>query len=221
MSLRLRLLLAVGAVALTALAIADVVTYQELRSFLYNRIDQSLEQSHMPIEGALGSGPRPRGLFPSAGGNAPTGRSGPGPTPSTTPPSPAATPPASTSPPSCAGFSGLSGNLLHELQPGTFIEVRSSSNAVLCKSTLAEFGSDDTAGPKLPGHITGFVADAANDNEKTAYFTARASIATTGGTGCGHRYSTGAPTTAGSSWWESRWARRSRPWTDWSAWSWR
>ena len=58
MSLRLRLLLAVGAVALTALAIADVVTYQELRSFLYNKIDQSLEQSHMPIEGALGSGPQ-------------------------------------------------------------------------------------------------------------------------------------------------------------------
>ena len=39
MSLRLRLLLAVGAVALTALAIADVVTYRELRSFLYGRID--------------------------------------------------------------------------------------------------------------------------------------------------------------------------------------
>ena len=58
MSLRLRLLLAVGVVALTALAIADVVTYQELRSFLNNRIDQSLEQSHMPIESALGSGPR-------------------------------------------------------------------------------------------------------------------------------------------------------------------
>ena len=67
MSLRLRLLLAVGVVALTALAIADVVTYQELRSFLYNRIDQSLDQSHMPIElGAgehaprRGSGPPPR-----------------------------------------------------------------------------------------------------------------------------------------------------------------
>ncbi|HLN43558.1 MAG TPA: HAMP domain-containing sensor histidine kinase, partial [Acidimicrobiales bacterium] len=175
MSLRLRLLLAVGAVALTALAIADVVTYQELRSFLTNRIDQSLEQSHMPIEGALGSGPRPRGLLPSSGGNPPTGQSGPGPTPSTTPPSTAtsssaATTPASASPPSCAGFSGLSGNLLHELQPGTFIEVRGSSNTVLCKSTLAEFGSDDTAGPKLPGHITGFVANA--DNEETAYFTA-------------------------------------------------
>jgi len=174
-SLRLRLLLAVGAVALTALAIADVVTYQELRSFLTNRIDQSLEQSHMPIEGALGSGPRPRGLLPSSGGNPPTGQSGPGPTPSTTPPSTAtsssaATTPASASPPSCAGFSGLSGNLLHELQPGTFIEVRGSSNTVLCKSTLAEFGSDDTAGPKLPGHITGFVANA--DNEETAYFTA-------------------------------------------------
>jgi len=68
-SLRLRLLLAVGAVALTALAIADVVTYQELRSFLYSRIDQSLEQSHIALEGALGSRPS-RGLgggFPAFG----------------------------------------------------------------------------------------------------------------------------------------------------------
>ena len=84
MSLRLRLLLAVGAVALTALAIADVVTYQELRSFLYSRIDQSLEQSHMPIEGALGSeaGRIPGGgLVPLGSGTAPNDAGGPPPVP--------------------------------------------------------------------------------------------------------------------------------------------
>ncbi len=45
MSLRARLLLAVGAVALVALVAANVVTYTELSSFLYNRVDQDLQQS--------------------------------------------------------------------------------------------------------------------------------------------------------------------------------
>ena len=43
MSLRVRLLAAVGAVALVALIVADVATYSSLRSFLYDRVDQSLE----------------------------------------------------------------------------------------------------------------------------------------------------------------------------------
>ena len=43
MSLRARLLLAVGAVALVALVVADVATYSALRAFLYQRVDQSLE----------------------------------------------------------------------------------------------------------------------------------------------------------------------------------
>jgi two-component system OmpR family sensor kinase len=42
MSLRVRLLLAVGAVALVALFAADVATYSSLKSFLYQRVDQSL-----------------------------------------------------------------------------------------------------------------------------------------------------------------------------------
>jgi len=41
-SLRIRLLLAVGAVALVALLVADVVTYSSLQSFLLNRVDQQL-----------------------------------------------------------------------------------------------------------------------------------------------------------------------------------
>src|SRR3954470_15804994 len=53
MSLRGRLLLAVGAVALVALLAADVATYSALRSFLYQQVDQQLEASHIPIEQAL------------------------------------------------------------------------------------------------------------------------------------------------------------------------
>ena len=175
MSLRLRLLLAVGAVALTALAIADVVTYQELRSFLYNKIDQSLEQSHMPIEGALGSGPRGAGggSSPSGGGLFPHGQ--PGPLPGVVPsssPTTTATGSKDAAPPSCDGFAGFTNGLLHELQPGTFVEVRSSSNVVLCRSTQAELGSDTSRAPQLPTRITGFVANTSDYGEPTVYFTA-------------------------------------------------
>ena len=183
MSLRLRLLVAVGAVALTALAIADVVTYQELRSFLYNRIDQSLEQSHMAIEGALGSGPRRapgRGTFSPSDGNSPGVASGPPPGSSgspTTTSQPTSTGTSTTTassspPPTCTGFGGLSDDLFRELGPGTFIEVRSASNTILCRSMQpAPLGSRASANPTLPVRITGFVSDAADFHEPTVYFT--------------------------------------------------
>ena len=81
MSLRARLLLAVGVVALLALFAADLVTYTQLRSFLFNRVDQDLAQSAphyeqqagdddnddggppgnpQPGEGPLGGGPEYR-----------------------------------------------------------------------------------------------------------------------------------------------------------------
>ncbi len=75
MSLRSRLLLALGVVAIAALVAADVATYSALRSFLLDRVDQGLQSSHVEIEQCLtngcqqGFGPGP----PSAGhGSAPT-----------------------------------------------------------------------------------------------------------------------------------------------------
>ena len=53
MSLRARLLLAVGTVALVALVTADVVTYTQLRSFLYDRCDGDLQRSASFIEQSL------------------------------------------------------------------------------------------------------------------------------------------------------------------------
>jgi two-component system OmpR family sensor kinase len=54
------LLLAVGLVALIALLTADVATYSALKNFLYDRVDQSLEGAHVPLEQGLdGHGPRP------------------------------------------------------------------------------------------------------------------------------------------------------------------
>jgi two-component system, OmpR family, sensor kinase len=52
MSLRLRLLLAVGAVALFALLVADAATYGALRSSMYRRTNQSLDTAEATIERA-------------------------------------------------------------------------------------------------------------------------------------------------------------------------
>jgi two-component system OmpR family sensor kinase len=60
-SLRLRLLLAVGAVALVALAVADVVTYRSLRTYLYSRVDSQLSSSHAGYEQAANDLARPDG----------------------------------------------------------------------------------------------------------------------------------------------------------------
>jgi two-component system OmpR family sensor kinase len=44
-SLRSRLLIAIGAIFVLALVVADLVTYSAIESFLYNRVDQQLTQS--------------------------------------------------------------------------------------------------------------------------------------------------------------------------------
>jgi two-component system OmpR family sensor kinase len=72
MSLRGRLLLAVGAVALIALLTADVATYSSLKNFLYDRVDQSLQSAQQPLNQEIAGdhGPRP-GSPPDAGRLAP------------------------------------------------------------------------------------------------------------------------------------------------------
>ena len=52
LSLRTRLLLAVGAIALLALAVADVTVYTSLKSYLYHQADSTLQLSHASIEQA-------------------------------------------------------------------------------------------------------------------------------------------------------------------------
>jgi two-component system OmpR family sensor kinase len=69
-SLRARLLLAVGAVALVALVAADIVTYTQLSSFLYNRVDQDLQQSTPHYEQFAGDNYEPGpGPGPGSGGD--------------------------------------------------------------------------------------------------------------------------------------------------------
>src|SRR3954449_6974269 len=70
MSLRARLLLAVGAIALVALVVADVATYSSLRSFLNDRVDQSLDTVSATVESGLG-GRRGPGSGPGGPGSGP------------------------------------------------------------------------------------------------------------------------------------------------------
>jgi two-component system OmpR family sensor kinase len=55
-SLRARLLVAIGVIALVALAIADVVTYSALESFLYQRVDQQLASARGLYQHAIEEG---------------------------------------------------------------------------------------------------------------------------------------------------------------------
>jgi signal transduction histidine kinase len=81
-SLRLRLLLAVGAIAIVALVVADFATYSALRTSLYNQVDQELAQRQPSIrvnqltgnvvcpspQGAGGGSPVDNGGGPGGGG---------------------------------------------------------------------------------------------------------------------------------------------------------
>jgi len=154
MSLRSRLLLAVAAVAVVALVAADVVTYSSLQSFLYNRIDASLQSSHVPIEAALsGQGPGPVG-DPFAG---PDNGEAPG---------EALEPPGSIVGQSC-------GSLVRNLTPGTFLQVRNASGQVVAGEDCAatQLGGHSYS-PLLPRHITGLTMTSADPNEPVKYFSA-------------------------------------------------
>jgi two-component system OmpR family sensor kinase len=78
-SLRSRLLLALGVVVVAALLAADVATYSALRSFLLNQVDQSLQLDHGPIEECLLSGCSggPPGTAGGLGGGGGGGGGGP------------------------------------------------------------------------------------------------------------------------------------------------
>lgn len=56
LSLRTRLLLAVGAVALVALVVASITTYSSLQSFLNNQIDARLQADSLPLQRVLSTG---------------------------------------------------------------------------------------------------------------------------------------------------------------------
>ena len=151
MSLRARLLVAVGVVALVALVAADVATYSSLRSSLINQVDRGLQTAHQPIAAALegrAGRPGPGGGGPDGGGQGP-GRPGP-----------------------AGGFGSPGPNLL-QVAPGTFVEVRTASGTVSAVQPAFERGGRQ-AEPQLPDRITGYSRSADPTGEPTVYFDAPA-----------------------------------------------
>ncbi len=142
MSLRTRLLVAIGVIALVALVIADVVTYSALQSFLYQRVDQQLTAVHPSYEFAVNSG---RG-YPCFGGPNqelpnPDGGSGP----------------AHNNGPSTA-FQAVA------------VEVRTASGALVAGSTCPLYVDGKAYTPVITGTITGF--STATDGTQVAFFDA-------------------------------------------------
>ncbi len=69
MSLRLRLLVTVGLIAIVALVVADFATYSALRNSLYSQVDRELAARHFEIQ-LTATGPQcptPQSRFGSVG----------------------------------------------------------------------------------------------------------------------------------------------------------
>jgi two-component system OmpR family sensor kinase len=142
LSLRTRLLLAVGAIALLALAVADVTVFTSLRSYLFGQVDATLQTSHYLVEQAA------------------TGSGSPGP--------PGQPPGQSSEPAGASTFCALG----RESAPGMFIEVRNAAKAPVTGEVCPAFAPGEKSySPKLPAVITGFAETSADPHEPVAYFT--------------------------------------------------
>ena len=145
MSLRARLLVAIGVVALVALVIADVVTYSALQSFLYQRVDQQLTATHPAYEQAVDSG---RG-YPCFGGPdqaLPTPPDGPG-----------------------DGHDGGASNAFQ----AQAVELRTTSGALVADSSCPVYVNGKSYSPVITGPITGFTTG--SDGTQAAFFDAASS----------------------------------------------
>jgi two-component system OmpR family sensor kinase len=149
-SLRSRLLLALGVGLVLALLVAGVATYRELRTFLLAQVDHGLQTSVMTI----------RGHGPDGAGGAP-GPGGPG--------GPANQGAANDQFASSEGGSGECN--LPRLDPQTYLQVRSSSGPV-CADLAYQAGPQTTCSPRLPAEITGFSAANSPGGDPTVYFNA-------------------------------------------------
>jgi two-component system, OmpR family, sensor kinase len=127
-SLRLRLLVAVGAIALVALVVADFATYSALRSSLYQQDDQSLAQSSLRVGRFLNEETCPTPSSSDFGPGAGGGGGGAG------------APAGSGTNPS-GGFGSI-----------PFIEVRTTASTTVVAKCPAYVGSAAYS-PVLPGHL--------------------------------------------------------------------
>ena len=164
MSLRLRLLLAVGAIAIVALVVADFATYSALRTSLYNQVDQQLAQNRTQLvqtptgvvfRGCVPHGPGAGSTDPDAGN---CGNSGGGASP---------------------GSGGNTNQFPNVFAISYFAVVTANKSAVVNSVECPAYVDDHPYRPELPVPITGYATQP--DGTQVAYFTA-SSIAPDGPT---------------------------------------
>jgi two-component system, OmpR family, sensor kinase len=129
-SLRLRLLVAVGAIAVIALVLADFATYSALRSSLYKQVDQSLAQNPLRMNRFLTQGAcdKPGGSIFGGGTNG-------------------------GAPPNDNGGPAAFGSF-------PFVEIRTTSGHVVDGRKCPAYLGTQPFSPQLPTHITGFATPA-------------------------------------------------------------
>jgi two-component system OmpR family sensor kinase len=151
MSLRTRLLVAIGVIAIVALSLADVATYRYLESFLYQQADQQLDQAHGGLEAAANNGHSiPGGSLCFA------------PVPFTNPST------ASSAPSSGPDAGQLPSNVTGALA----VEVRAPGGGVVNGQSCAAYRDGSNYLPLVPTVITGF--SKAEGGTQVAYFDAPA-----------------------------------------------
>ncbi|MCU1490055.1 MAG: phoR [Acidimicrobiaceae bacterium] len=152
-SLRVRILIAVGAISLLALGVGNVVVFSSLHSYLYNQVDNTLASSEHALQDTISPD----------NGTPDNDHDGPADTdePSSDANSATATPPAPpVGNPAGAGASAFC-DLGREMAPGLYVEVRSAAGKTVTTPTGPEkcpsFQPGSTSySPKLPAHFTGF-----------------------------------------------------------------
>jgi len=144
-SLRLRLLVAVGLIAIVALVVADFATYSALRSSLYNQVDRELAHpAHFNIDLVTGTAVGCTSPQSDFGGAGPVGNSGGGPGPG-----------GGDNFPNVFGIS--------------YIGVASQSGRVVQAFECPAYVGNHPYRPQLPSPISGFTAQP--DGSQVASFT--------------------------------------------------
>jgi two-component system, OmpR family, sensor kinase len=157
-SLRLRLLLAVGAIAIVALVVADFATYSALRSSLYTQVDQELAahpQTGFPVDSATGAVmcPSPHSSF----GGTPV-EAGPGPGPG-----------SDGDGDGDGGGGGGGGGGYANIFGISYASVVNQSGSVVDDLECPAYVGKNPYRPQLPSPITGFTTQP--DGTEVAYFT--------------------------------------------------
>jgi len=149
-SLRLRLLVAVGLISIAALVVADFATYSALRNSLYNQVDQQLSHHYgVPVDPVTGTlnclSPHSSqaSLSPFAG------NSGPGPGPG-----------------DGDNGNGAGGPNASGINYSAFVDAGGSViNGIQCPAYVG----NNAYSPAIPAHITGYTTEP--DGTQVVYFT--------------------------------------------------